>query len=221
MNPLMWWATKFQLTHLLRGATHSLFHLLQAPIYFNSRTSCEVRLVNLSSFYYALNFNSRTSCEVRLASSAALSNTVDFNSRTSCEVRLRPPAAAPRPPISTHAPLARCDIDAPETAGRQQLISTHAPLARCDRAGRRRGRLDVISTHAPLARCDNSRRKTNSRYNHFNSRTSCEVRHFHHEMLDAILEFQLTHLLRGATFTVVAGKAKAKFQLTHLLRGAT
>ena len=55
----------FQLTHLLRGATCSRFGLVQAPIYFNSRTSCEVRLAAVNFYSPAVNFNSRTSCEVR------------------------------------------------------------------------------------------------------------------------------------------------------------
>ena len=142
-----------------------------------------------------------------------------FNSRTSCEVRrnrrrlwrgrsmfqlthlLRGATGmvdvpAPHPLVSTHAPLARCDVTQPVDVT-VETVSTHAPLARCDTsplalqalrlfqlthllrgatngcAGRSsRG----VSTHAPLARCDmpNAARA-------------------------GIARFQLTHLLRGAT----------------------
>ena len=34
-------------------------------LYFNSRTSCEVRLIEVALKNVRLNFNSRTSCEVR------------------------------------------------------------------------------------------------------------------------------------------------------------
>ena len=56
-------------------------------------------------------------------------------------------------------------------------ISTHAPLARCDRQ----------ATYNPIPKCD------------FNSRTSCEVRPTVHRNYSNTTEFQLTHLLRGAT----------------------
>ena len=122
----------FQLTHLLRGATlldssaatmssistHAPLArcdpMPAAPIrkslYFNSRTSCEVRL-SLSttmcpSSGFQLthllrgatpaakraaccqrHFNSRTSCEVRLSVKFGHPGNLHFNSRTSCEVR--------------------------------------------------------------------------------------------------------------------------------------
>ena len=55
---------RFQLTHLLRGATHPSY-LRLPPRYFNSRTSCEVRLPTDQGFAGSADFNSRTSCEVR------------------------------------------------------------------------------------------------------------------------------------------------------------
>ena len=59
-----------------------------------------------------------------------------------------------------------------ESAG----ISTHAPHARCDIEIAVR-RIDVIiSTHAPHARCDRECNREHPFGNHFNSRTSCEVR---------------------------------------------
>ena len=56
--------------------------------------------------------------------------------------------------ISTHAPLARCDlVDYAQLLTTR--ISTHAPLARCDvEVFREHCMLCNISTHAPLARCD-------------------------------------------------------------------
>ena len=78
----------FQLTHLLRGAT------------FSRKT-----------FVICINFNSRTSCEVRRLAEYCAGRVCHFNSRTSCEVRRQQfHYADRRQPISTHAPLARCDL---------------------------------------------------------------------------------------------------------------
>ena len=82
---------RFQLTHLLRGATGQTAARADRP---------------------TVDFNSRTSCEVRPVPVPALSCTSDFNSRTSCEVRRkREHSIADRETISTHAPLARCDMN--------------------------------------------------------------------------------------------------------------
>ena len=78
---------EFQLTHLLRGATLAASGYSDFSSYFNSRTSCEVR-------------------PSRIAKTKGLAN---FNSRTSCEVRLAGEREKKRRRISTHAPLARCD----------------------------------------------------------------------------------------------------------------
>ena len=59
--------------------------------------------------------------------------------------------------ISTHAPLAGCDPTTSETT-LFASISTHAPLAGCDKQRRHEQQLDHISTHAPLAGCDSSAR---------------------------------------------------------------
>ena len=124
------------------------------------------------------------------------------------------------------------------------LISTHTPLARCDISSRLGQTGEQISTHAPLARCDT--RSWGARQNppNFNSRTSCEVRHGHlRRQYRRHHEFQLTHLLRGATAQQIAALngmtisthaplarcdtfaaislTSSQFQLTHLLRGAT
>ena len=143
---------KFQLTHLLRGATSGRMLFETRLCDFNSRTSCEVRHELKSAGYTHTHFNSRTSCEVRPG-----------------RQRYRIPGI-----ISTHAPLARCDGRRKSWNGLRE-ISTHAPLARCDWTRLWKILRKVISTHAPLARCD----LTRCIYipsGHFNSRTSCEVR---------------------------------------------
>ena len=101
---------KFQLTHLLRGATLADAVAEEvdpisthAPLArcdrrerrgkpdhpnFNSRTSCEVRRVAaMGRSPKTPDFNSRTSCEVRPPGRHAQNHAADFNSRTSCEVR--------------------------------------------------------------------------------------------------------------------------------------
>ena len=162
-------------THLLRGATFcrlpqiwrcisthaplarcdlSVCSMHLTLLYFNSRTSCEVRPCCSAGFRLPRHFNSRTSCEVRLAPENSAEKAINFNSRTSCEVR--------------HISL--------EISTRIKIISTHAPLARCDDLMRFAGLMgqnfnsrtscevrrwnmgitysESISTHAPLARCD-------------------------------------------------------------------
>ena len=101
-------------------------------------------------------------------------------------------------------------------------ISTHAPLARCDHANTSFPHLyadfnsrtscevrlrvtfvaasEDISTHAPLARCDVCFQTTSCHASDFNSRTSCEVRQNSISIFLRASRFQLTHLLRGATF---------------------
>ena len=64
-----------------------------------------------------------------------------------------------------------------DALARQYEISTHAPLARCDSASCFPFLPGSISTHAPLARCDG------------------QCRHCPY----VAFQFQLTHLLRGAT----------------------
>ena len=124
---------KFQLTHLLRGAT---------PF---SRHCSSIRSISTHA--------PLARCD--LGVTIPIENVrKDFNSRTSCEVRPGADLRRQGRPISTHAPLARCDATRRST-GRMYFISTHAPLARCDPAGQDAGKSGVhISTHAPLARCD-------------------------------------------------------------------
>ena len=59
----------------------------------------------------------------------------------------------------------------------------------------------AISTHAPLARCDSGRAINAACFGYFNSRTSCEVRRTQRWNCRQNMKFQLTHLLRGATYT--------------------
>ena len=100
-------------------------------------------------------------------------------------------------------------------------ISTHAPLARCDPVLLWQLSLEFISTHAPLARCDHTCRRAQTPHGDFNSRTSCEVRQPRTVERERDLLFQLTHLLRGATSACHMCYDSTRFQLTHLLRGAT
>ena len=122
---------------------------------FYSRTSCEVQLgmeycdpttfisthaplarcnkVSCAFKNSNLDFYSRTSCEVQLSKTYLKLKFSNFYSRTSCEVQLvhchhiRLPHS-----ISTHAPLARCNLNTLSDAMATDMISTHAPLARCN-----------------------------------------------------------------------------------------
>ena len=127
-------ARKFQLTHLLRGATRipggstilftafQLTHLLRGATGPSGRSPAQTR-----------HFNSRTSCEVRRGAIFARRN----------------------PNISTHAPLARCDIQGLEAQG-YTVKGDFNSRTSCE-----------VRPHAMQAK---------STPNNFNSRTSCEVR---------------------------------------------
>ena len=145
----------------------------------------------------------------------------DFNSRTSCEVRRSARQSAPRAHISTHAPLARCDTDCLLMV-LTSSISTHAPLARCDILQHVQIITPCISTHAPLARCDRypAFKTPGVRISTHAPLARCDLRRAADSA--AVLLFQLTHLLRGATARArIGGYVTTLFQLTHLLRGAT
>ena len=122
---------RFQLTPLLRGATStSGISSIIAPT-FQLTHLLRGATVSLPSCPICRYFNSRTSCEVRRARLGFLRDGG----------------------ISTHAPLARCDVDT--------SLEDH---------------IYDISTHAPLARCDLRFLDCSFAGIHFNSRTSCEVR---------------------------------------------
>ena len=93
--------------------------------------------------------------------------------------------------ISTHAPLARCDNSMGRSIGMKE-ISTHAPLARCDTGADSGMSSTMISTHAPLARCDI---------------LLC--------FRKSAIQFQLTHLLRGATGAITLQGYPLFFISTH------
>ena len=145
--------------------------------YFNSRTSCEVRLQILSVIPNICSFQL-----THLLRGATISATLFFRT---CSFQL------------TH--LLR---------GATRIIISFVVL-------------NHISTHAPLARCDFNFRHFSRSHSYFNSRTSCEVRHDTVKICRIPKEFQLTHLLRGATQNALKICCAGKFQLTHLLRGAT
>ena len=127
------------------------------------------------------------------------------------------------------------------SAGR---ISTHAPLARCDVPGLAEPIVDRISTHAPLARCDSRLAGDHRQNGYFNSRTSCEVRQRRHhqgaepadfnsrtscevrlvadDLSDGgLVDFNSRTSCEVRPPAVTRVPSAGLFQLTHLLRGAT
>ena len=123
---------------------------------FYSRTSCEVRLIAGYAYYLSM-----AQFLLTHLLRGATSNIDSF--------------AKSKAAISTHAPLARCDV-MQNSEIISLFISTHAPLARCD-YGEKQGFLFYnISTHAPLARCDYVTATGININIYFYSRTSCEVR---------------------------------------------
>ena len=193
--------TKFQSTHLLRGATVDMdFGFCSIGKYFNPRTSCEVRLtasapgirqvlfqsthllrgatVDMDFGFCSIGkyFNPRTSCEVRLTASAPGIRQVLFQSTH----LLRGATASARYDYikhifqSTH--LLRGATPTIIEANNYINISIHAPLARCDHGLSITRAGERISIHAPLARCDIMGTWQNVSNPYFNPRTSCEVR---------------------------------------------
>ena len=150
--------------------------------------------------------------------------------------------ASPAINVSTHAPLARCDIAAggPGRIPRFQL--THLLRGATLTIDKCVGILQV-STHAPLARCDQGDEFERSCGNGFNSRTSCEVRQISAALLGKTYRFNSRtscevrlpdtwRLIPDADVSTHAPLARCdksmdfsgqrcKFQLAHLLRGAT
>ena len=144
---------KFQLTHLLRGATAAVVSSALASIISTHAplARCDLNPLFLPPFLCISTHAPLARCDV--ATGVVRTGREYFNSRTSCEVR-------------------RWGLSQQQ----QQLISTHAPLARCDPSRRPTNAERQISTHAPLARCDFAEAAFVRRLADFNSRTSCEVR---------------------------------------------
>ena len=144
-------------------------------------------------------FNSRTSCEVRRTEAGAFAPIRGISTHAPlARCDMDPPTRVCDDGFQlTHLLRGATIWQSSEYAPR--LISTHAPLARCDhhvcdfrdlvnpfqlthllrgatvnRALRNTDKF--ISTHAPLARCDDHWRRNREAQEHFNSRTSCEVR---------------------------------------------
>ena len=82
---------------------------------------------------------------------------------------------------------------------KERAISIHAPRVGCDRTGRRVCVEIDISIHAPRVGCDNEKPKTVTRRKDFNPRTPCGVRRSSKSLWLAIVEFQSTHPVWGAT----------------------
>ena len=235
----------FQLTHLLRGATTDNVGLADAVTDFNSRTSCEVRHPRrYVCSGHKIHFNSRTSCEVR--HDPRVQNAIpltDFNSRTSCEVRHKSAAHKRRARKFQLTHLLRGATSSFRYSLCSYFISTHAPLARCDLMPflRARARIDFNSRTS----CE-VRRTAYSSFPHyidFNSRTSCEVRqrfnfvhrgelYFNSRTSCEVRLAQCVDHIDPPDFNsrtscevrlwrpAVPGRS-GLFQLTHLLRGAT
>ena len=123
----------------------------------------------------------------------------NFYSRTSCEVqRSIQINIAVIMSISTHAPLARCNLFVVLT---QVLFGNFYSRTSCEVQRNKAG--------------------TFKNFCNFYSRTSCEVQPFLHDLYVSWYKFLLTHLLRGATTFNGFKRDFAVFLLTHLLRGAT
>ena len=101
--------------------------------------------------------------------------------------------------ISTHTPLAGCDLLS-ACSWKETWISTHTPLAGCDKTkSTNLLKCSKISTHTPLAGCDSQAYMDSNICEYFNSHTPRGVRHCIRSNIEKIGRFQLTHPSRGAT----------------------
>ena len=147
-----------------------------------------------------VDFYSRTSCEVRLSSNSLPTVTTfllthllrgaTFSKGSSQPDRLQF--------LLTH--LLRGATSCPHAGNGATNISTHAPLARCDVCNICQVTIQSISTHAPLARCDNNCVRCFILYirfllTHLLRGATCNK----FIKKAALILFLLTHLLRGAT----------------------
>ena len=168
---------------------------------FNSRTSCEVRHLYAWKHFFDLNFNSRTSCEVRRPGAGGSGRKHEFQ-LTHLLRGATPSSAAAGGDGDDFNSRTSCEVRrAPRLPPFQDKADFNSRTS-CEVRRRRNFTFSLsqkISTHAPLARCDAGGHKPRT----------------------VEREFQLTHLLRGATAIPAQLPTKPKFQLTHLLRGAT
>ena len=102
--------SKFQSTHLMRGATLANLPVRRFPAIsiHAPHARCDDMTANVTTRKW--DFNPRTSCEVRPNCLYRVIHLTNFNPRTSCEVRRALPSCPMgREHISIHAPHARCD----------------------------------------------------------------------------------------------------------------
>ena len=100
-------------------------------------------------------------------------------------------------------------------------ISTHTPLARCDLIRSFKIYIRFISTHTPLARCDYRSRRFHPGLHQFLLTHLLRGVTIARSPDSYSQSFLLTHLLRGVTIYFPSLCLCRKFLLTHLLRGVT
>ena len=171
------------------------------------------------------NFNPRSSCEERRdLIKDVTGKRFDFNPRSSCEERpTKDDKTENDGDISIHAPHARSDLSLFEQYRGRTLISIHAPHARSDKRMSKIYRRCQISIHAPHARSD---RLFLGKYclscSNFNPRSSCEERLilYAFNWTATSISIHAPHA-RSDGFIDVAAQAILEFQSTLLMRGAT
>ena len=223
INRLYHVPSQFQSTHLLRGATVVVYAQgsgfgisIHAPLarcdragnvhistgmYFNPRTSCEVRqnALMLLSLRIAISIHAPLArCDSRVSSGVFLDTTFQsthlLRGATEYHVEFDTIVA-----ISIHAPLARCDF---KFVKKHSLFINFNPRTSCEV----RPELVLPSSNHPCR---------------FQSTHLLRGATLSFAVKITSLGFQSTHLLRGATASVRKQLPHALFQSTHLLRGAT
>ena len=172
-----WW---FQSTHLVWGATGCRRVRKSIDVYFNPRTSCEVRPFPWDMYKENEEFQSTHLVWGATFSKISLMNGLKLFQSTHLVwgATSNEPILRWIERISIHAPRVRCDNLFPHILSSFLVISIHAPRVRCDQ---------MIPFWSVV------------HYN-FNPRTSCEVRLPETWTEgDMMMVFQSTHLVWGAT----------------------
>ena len=212
----------FQSTHSLRSATPASSSIRQSGSVSIHALLAECDLLGHTRSHLESCFNPRTPCGVRHGGSVRNARTppvsihallaecdtlhalpsdkgAGFNPRTPCGVRPVPHHCLPD--WMRFNPRTPCGVRLPSITIRALPVSfqsTHSLRSATPEAGER-GLVRAVSIHALLAECDVMSQFHLSRFNRFNPRTPCGVRHAMLSCAGPCRRFQSTHSLRSAT----------------------
>ena len=219
--PMQAQSRTFQLTLLMRGATPCP-GLAPFIFGFNSRSSCEERPIPSSSI---IGFHQVSTHAPHARSDAFLDEGVHVKLLFQLTLLMRGATSRLKLAVSlTQFQLTLLMRGATRERGllsNSTRVSTHAPHARSD--VRLLGLIlnIFVSTHAPHARSDLYRHHLSSTHPRFNSRSSCEERRRYQTAILEISSFNSRSSCEERHPLSPICESLCRFQLTLLMRGAT